>query len=93
MVRSRLVTKDLESSKLWFLVGSLGFLGHLLVLPLRRAFEWRIIKLFLVKLLLYDEAWRQVWGQLTLNAAAKRLEKCLVLERVPHHLVALLTHL
>jgi len=44
MVGSRLVTKDLERSKLWFLVGRLGLLGHLLVLPLRRAFEWRIVR-------------------------------------------------
>jgi len=46
-----------------------------------------------VQLLLYNEAWRQVWSGWALKTAAKRLEKRLVLERVPHHLVARLTHL
>jgi hypothetical protein len=46
-----------------------------------------------VQLLLYNEAWRQVWSGWALKAAAKRLEKRLVMERVPHHLVARLTHL
>ena len=47
----------------------------------------------MVQLLLFNEAWRQVWSGWALKAAAKRLEKRLVLERVPHHLVARLTHL